>query len=110
MNIENLTIKEAREIASLVGGATPACAWEVGKNYMVRTVTHIQTGRLVSVGEHELVLEDAAWIASTGRFADSLVNAEFEEVEPFPAGRKVIVGRGALIDAVEIPSLPRKQK
>ena len=28
--------------------------WEVGKNYLIRTVTMIDTGRLVAVGEHEL--------------------------------------------------------
>ena len=54
--------------------------------------------------EHELILEDAAWIADTGRFSDAI-----NEVEPFPDG-KVIVSRGALIDAVKINSLPREQK
>ena len=83
--------------------------WTIGKNYLIRTVTMIDTGRLVAVGEHELVLEDAAWIADTGRFAASLVSCEFSEVEPFPAGR-VIIGRGAIIDACEIKTLPRKVK
>ena len=83
--------------------------WEIGKNYLIRTVTMIDTGRLVEVGEHELALEDAAWIADTGRFMQALETAAFTEVEPFPAGR-VIIGRGSIIDAVQIPSLPRKQK
>lgn len=61
------------------------------------------------VTPQELVLEDAAWIADTGRFADALKKAEFSEVEPFPDG-KVIVGRGAVIDAVEISKAPRVQK
>jgi len=69
----------------------------------------IDTGRLVAVTAQELVLEDAAWIADTGRFADSLEKAEFGEVEPFPPGR-VILGRGAIIDAVKIRSVPRSQK
>lgn len=111
MNINELTIGQAREIASLVGAQkADAGAWAVGANYLIRTVTHIQTGRLVSVGAQELVLEDAAWIADTGRFAGSLVDCNFLEVEPFPAGRRVFVGRGALIDAVEIDTLPRSQK
>lgn len=84
-------------------------AYRIGANYLIRTVTHIQTGRLVAVTPQELVLEDAAWIADTGRFADALKSCEFNEVEPFPTGR-VIVGRGALIDAVEINKLPREQK
>ncbi len=84
--------------------------FEIGGKYLIRTVTHIQTGRVVSVGGSELVLEDAAWIADTGRFSGALNTADFSEVEPFPEGAKVIVGRGAIIDACQIPSLPRSQK
>ena len=84
--------------------------WEIGKIYLIRTVTHIQTGRLVAVTPKEFVLEDAAWIADTGRFSGALASADFSEVEPFPKGRRVIVGRGALIDAVEIDKAPMVQK
>lgn len=84
-------------------------AWEIGKIYLIRTVTMIDTGRLVAVTPHELVLEDAAWIADTGRFADALRSSSFNEVEPFPGGR-VIVGRGAVVDAVQIGFAPREQK
>jgi hypothetical protein len=51
--------------------------WEVGKNYLIRTVTMINTGRLVAVGDHELVLENAAWIADTGQFSAALASCEF---------------------------------
>lgn len=83
--------------------------WKIGRNYLIRTVTMIDTGKLVQVTDQELVLENAAWIADTGRFADTLKTGTFNEVEPFPEG-KVIVGRGAIIDAVEITLLPREQK
>ena len=84
-------------------------AYQIGANYLIRTVTMIDTGRVVELTEHEIVLEDAAWIADTGRFSDNLKSCAFQEVEPFPAGR-VIVGRAAVIDACEIKTLPRKQK
>jgi hypothetical protein len=45
--------------------------FNIGANYFIRTVTHYHTGRLVEVTENELVLEDAAWIANSGRFADA---------------------------------------
>jgi hypothetical protein len=83
--------------------------FNIGKNYLIRTVTMIQTGKLVAVYPTEIVLEEAAWIADTGRFADNLVSCSFEEVEPFPEGQ-IIVGRGAIIDAVMISKLPREQK
>jgi len=83
--------------------------WNIGANYLIRTVTMIDTGRLVEVTPMELVLEDAAWVADTGRFSDALKKSEFSEVEPFPSDR-VIIGRGSIIDAVEISNLPMKQK
>jgi hypothetical protein len=84
--------------------------WEIGKNYLIRTVTMTNTGRLVAVTSQELLLADAAWIADTGRFANAVAKAEFLEVEPFPDGVQVILGRSAVIDAVQIKSLPREQK
>ena len=34
----------------------------------------------------------------------------FNEVEMFPAGSRVIIGRGSLIDATEISTIPTSQK
>ena len=73
--------------------------WEIGKSYLVRTVTMIQHGRLLDVTEKELVIDQAAWIADTGRFSDFMNGrGEPSEVEPFGPG-VVIVNRGAIIDA-----------
>lgn len=83
--------------------------WKIGANYLIRTATMIDAGKLVAVTEHELVLEDASWIADTGRFGKALETSSFNEVEMFPTGQ-VIVGRGSLIDAVQISQLPTKTK
>lgn len=83
--------------------------WKLGANYLIRTATMIDAGKLVAVTEHELVLEDASWIADTGRFGKALETGTFNEVEMFPAGQ-VIIGRGSLIDAVQIAELPTKTK
>jgi hypothetical protein len=84
--------------------------YNIGKNYFIRTVTHHLTGKLAAVFDQELVLEQAAWIADDGRFADALKKCEFNEVEPFPVDQQVIVGRSSLIDAVEIEKTPTSQK
>jgi hypothetical protein len=89
--------------------AESGSAWEIGAIYLIRTVTMIDTGRLVAVTDNELVLEDAAWIADTGRFSDALRDSDFNEVEPFPPGR-VIVNRKSVIDAVQIGAAPLEQK
>ena len=111
MNINDMTIGQIKEIQNLIGlgGGEKPHAWEIGKIYLIRTVTMIDVGRLVAVTDQELVLEDAAWIADTGRFHDMLCGKEPKEVEPFPDGR-AIIGRGALIDAVEHGKLYRSQK
>ena len=83
--------------------------WEIGKNYLIRTVTMIDTGKLVAVGPTELVLESAAWVADTGRFSGALQSCNFNEVEPFSEG-KLIIGRGSVIDAIQISKLPKEQR
>jgi hypothetical protein len=115
MDINDLTIGQAMSLAAMFAHlnegarAVPPSPYVIGENYFIRTVTMALTGKLKSVGAQELVLTDAAWIADTGRFMPAVASAEFSEVEPFPEGKEVIVGRAAIIDAVSIPLLPRTQ-
>ena len=74
---------------------------KIGKPYFIRTVTHYLTGRLIWVGDKEICLEDACWIADTGRFNEFISGTTVNESEPFPKGANVIVGRGSIIDMVE---------
>lgn len=109
------TVKLAVQIAHILKQGEVKDAdlghWEIGANYFLRTVTHHLTGRLRAVTRHELWLEDAAWIADDGRFAQAIATGEFAEVEPYPTGTVVAVGRGALIDACKLTKdLPRSQK
>lgn len=113
MKIEDLTIGQAKELASIFqSGTSPHHPYKIGEIYLIRTVTMTLCGKLKWVGDKELVLEFASWIADTGRFSDALKNVTvLDEVEPFPEG-DVIIGRGAIVDAV-IPAwneLPRGKK
>jgi hypothetical protein len=112
MNIEDLTLREIREIAAITcpqNRSPQPHPYKIGGLYFIRTVTMSHAGRLVEVGDHELILEDASWIADTGRLTQALATGQFSEVEKFPVGR-VIVGRGALVDACEITVIPVSQK
>jgi hypothetical protein len=81
----------------------------LGQKYLVRTVTHYYTGKLVALSSTEMVLGEAAWIPDTGRFHDCLEKGQLGEIEPYPDA--VIVNRGAVVDAsVWKHDLPRKQK
>lgn len=88
----------------------PIGAYTVGKIYFIRTVTHHYIGRLRSVGPHELILVDAAWIPDDGRFTQAMETGDFNEVEMYPPGRQVIIGRAAILDACEHTKLPASQK
>ena len=74
-------------------------AFEIGKQYFIRTATYHSVGRLVKVFPNELVLENASWVADSGRFNNALKTGELNEVEPFVA--PVIIARGGIIDATE---------
>ena len=85
--------------------------WVIGSNYFLRTVTHYLTGRLVAYDDHELWLADAAWVADTGRYMEAITTGALNEVEPYPDGVYIPVGRGALIDGCPWDhELPRKQQ
>lgn len=117
IDLNDLTLGQLKEIQQLAGCATKlpeskTFPYVLGEPYFIRTVTFIYTGRLVAVTDQELVLEDVAWIADTGRFADALKDLKkLNEIEPFPDGQ-VILGRGAIVDAhiSKGSALPRSQK
>lgn len=81
----------------------------VGKNIIVRTVTYHYTGKLVALTPDALVLDDAAWIADSGRWAQALTQGTLSEVEPYPD--RCYLARAAVVDVAEwrLP-LPRDTK
>ena len=116
MKIEELTLKEINQLIGLFKGENKYPI-EIGKKYLFRTVTHINSGRVVAVVGDYAVIVDAAWIADTGnqshRWADSLREGfcSEAEIEPWPDGWEVSVNLAACIDFCEWPhDLPRKQQ
>lgn len=116
MNIEDLTLKQIREIQSMTMGAIQSpdkviSKYPVGKNVIVRTVTMIYTGKLQAVTDTDLVLVDCSWIPETERFMQFVENGAVKECEPYPEGLPVFINRGALLDMCELKKdLPRSQK
>lgn len=85
------------------------CAYEIGKSYLIRTVTMIQIGRVKRITGRCLVLEGACWVADTGRFGRALSTGELNEVEMFT--QDVNVHFGAMVDSQEwTHKLPTKTK
>lgn len=98
----------AKSEASLPTMNEETAPFQIGTAYIIRTVTHTYTGRLVWLSDKELVLEETAWIADSGRWENAIKEGSLDEVEPMGT---VIVGRGAVVDAtVWTHALPTEQK
>lgn len=54
----------------------------VGEKFFFRTVTYHLTGRVKRVIGSILELENAAWIADSGRFMNAIKDGTLNEVEP----------------------------
>lgn len=111
MNINELTLGQIKEIQSMCGSKSQKPhPYTIGEKYLIRTVTMIYTGRLVAVYDQELVMEDAAWIAESDRWEQTVKEGKLKEVEPYGDG-PVIIGRGSILDvSVWHHDLPRVQK
>jgi len=81
---------------------------ELEKVYAIRTVTMIYTGRLKAINQTELLIDEAAWIPETERWADFVDTGAHKEAEPYK--RPVVISRGAILDVTEIPTVIRQQK
>ncbi len=97
MKIDDMTLKDILKLSQAFGVAVEDTAFELGKSYLIRTVTLYYTGRIKQITSKEVVLEEAAWIPDTGRFNECLTDGKFNEVEPFK--NNVIVPRDSIIDA-----------
>ena len=94
----DITLKQIKEVAALVGcnSSKVSHSLKIGEAVLIRTVTFYYTGRIVAITDADIVLEDAAWIADTGRFSSALNTGVLGEVEPYPHG--VTVFRSCVLD------------
>jgi hypothetical protein len=65
----------------------------------IRTITFHYVGRVVRLTRSWVELEDASWVAESGRFGAALLNGTLEEVERIPG--RVSVARGCIVDVTE---------
>lgn len=99
----------AKRTAAQAVVITPPDLLEVGSTVLIRTVTMAWTGRITALDEHFVRLEDAAWIADTGRFSTALSTGALNEVEAVKG--PVLVGKGSIVDVCHwVHALPRETK
>jgi hypothetical protein len=89
--------------------AQPPIPFEIGKSYLIRTVTLYYTGRVKTITGKFIQLEEAAWIPDTGRWEQASADGSFNEIEPFATNPWI--NTDSVIDMQEITyKLPTKQK
>jgi len=108
-----MDLKELAKILEMLNDkneSTGGTFLQVGHCYSFRTVTMIYTGKIKDIRDQEILLEKAAWIADTKRWADYVKDLSAEEIEPYC--RDVIIYKGGLLDVFEVEEayLPREQK
>lgn len=54
----------------------------IGKSIFIRTVTYHLVGRVVDINDGWAALENASWVADSGRFMNALAEGKLNEVEP----------------------------
>lgn len=107
-----MTTKEIVELVKALSDSPSEKAdlpFEVGGKYFFRTVTYFATGRVKEIVGKFLVLEDAAWIADTGRFRQAIMDGVLDEVEPVDV--PMYLNTDVITDAFQwTKELPREQK
>lgn len=97
-NGDTISFKQEHELPFEIGGA-----------YFIRTVTYFATGRVKSIVGQFLVLEEAAWIADTGRFSTAMAKGIMDEVEPIEG--EMFINTNSITDAFPWKhSLPKEVK
>lgn len=79
--------------------ATP---FEVGKKYLVRTVTMYSVGEVVEVVGKFLVMKDASWISDTGTYSKCLKDSSVLREVEYLDTPKFFLNLDSIVDACEV--------
>lgn len=99
--MKSSAVEKLLELALRNMGDTEECKsdsdpFEIGKAYLIRTVTYHQVGILKDIQGDFLIFKDASWVADSGRFSDCLSKGSFNEVEYVGP---MMINRTAIVDA-----------
>jgi hypothetical protein len=109
MDLDKMTIGEAKELAGLFCNK-PSNKYDhfIGKKLFIRTVTYHMLGRCIAARGDLVELEQASWIADSGRFMQFIKEGKMNEVEPVG---NVHINMSSVCDMYEWShELPKDQK
>lgn len=101
MDLEAMTIGEFKELSKLIQPKprVKQVPYKVGEKVFIRTVTLYYVGLIKEIIGDWIVLDQAAWVADTGRFYDFLKEGKCNEYECFQ--KPVSIPSGSIIDVTE---------
>jgi hypothetical protein len=80
----------------------------IGEKFFIRTVTYHLVGKLTKIIGNLWQLEDASWVADSGRFMNAIKNGSLDEVEPVG---DAFVNSNSIVDIFPWKhDLPKEQK
>lgn len=83
-------------IGKIMGNDTTSTAnyrsFDDGEKVIIRTVTSIHVGRVVRENPTFVWLDEASWVADTGRYSEALQNGTLLEVEKSTGIKRVAIG------------------
>jgi hypothetical protein len=73
-----------------------------GRNVFLRTVTYHYIGRVIGVKDGWIMLEEASWVADSGRFSVALKDgySGLSEVEVYPGDGRTDIERATVVEAL----------
>ena len=89
-------VEKALEADSDKACTEPSGPFEIGKAYLIRTVTYHQVGILKDIQGDFLIFKDASWVADSGRFSECISKGVFNEVEYVGP---MMINQTAIVDA-----------
>lgn len=102
-NVEHITKTDAEALVkktAKIKNTTQDHPYVKGEFYHVETATKYYVGDCAHVTDNELILDNAAWIPSTGRMHKYMLGEGPEEMEPLNG--PVFIGRGAIVAVLPI--------
>lgn len=99
LKTENEELKEELNTTEVEESLTSKLPFKVGEKYFIRTVTYHMTGKVKKISGGFLVLDDASWIADSGRFNEAINEGKLNEVEPVDV--LVFLNISSITDAFE---------
>jgi len=112
MNLDDLTIGEAKKLAELFGGQNTSCAKPLvnkGDKVFTRTLTYHYIGEVVEDNVDHIVLNGCSWVADSGEFTKCIKEGNLSEVEILGDGVKVL--KSNMTDCIPwVHELPKTRK